>query len=281
MYNTYYGFKEKPFGLTPDTGFYFQSTTHEDALKTLVVALRNGDGFIKLTGEVGTGKTLILRKLLDLLGQSFQTVYIPNPYMNCQALLRAVVEELGILDKVEAEDYLSAINQHLINNAKARKPTVILLDEAQSLPAESLEAIRLLSNLETKKQKLVQIVLVGQPELDQKLMEHGIRQLQQRISHSYRLIHLDQEGVSRYIDHRLARAGYRGSVLFDVKIKKLIFKKSGGVPRLINLLCDKALMLAFASGEFSVTSQHFKAACRDTGQLSLSRSGFQFLRNMG
>lgn len=281
MYNTYYGLKEKPFGLTPDTGFYFQSSTHEDALKTLVVALKNGDGFIKLTGEVGTGKTLVLRKLLDLLGQSFKTVYIPNPYMNCQALLRAVTEELGILDQVEAEDYLSAINQHLINNAKARKPTVILLDEAQSLPVESLEAIRLLSNLETKKQKLVQIVLVGQPELDQKLMEHGIRQLQQRIVHSYRLSHLDQQGVSRYIDHRLARAGYRGAVLFDVKIKKLIFKKSGGVPRLINLLCDKVLMLAFASGEFSITNQHFKAACKDTDQLALNRSGFQLLRNMG
>jgi MSHA biogenesis protein MshM len=281
MYNTYYGLKEKPFGLTPDTGFYFQSQTHEEALKTLFVALKNGDGFIKLTGEVGTGKTLVLRKLLDLLGQSFQTVYIPNPYMNCQALLRAVSEELGVLDQVKAEDYLSAINQHLIGNAKARKPTVILLDEAQSLPVESLEAIRLLSNLETKKQKLVQIVLVGQPELDQKLMEHGIRQLQQRIVHSYRLDHLDQEGVARYIDHRLARAGYQGAVLFDGKIKKLIFRKSGGVPRLINLLCDKVLMLAFASGEFSVTNQHFKAACQDTSQLSLNRSGFQFLRNMG
>ena len=180
MYNLYYGLTEKPFNLTPDTEFYFQSLTHQSALETLLVAIKNGDGFIKLTGEVGTGKTLLCRKLLDILDNQYETVYIPNPYMSCDALLSAVVSELGLQQSVQNNNYLECINNHLISNAHKNLQTVILLDEAQSLPVESLEAIRLLSNLETKKKKLVQIVLFGQPELDSKLENHSIRQLRQR-----------------------------------------------------------------------------------------------------
>ena len=274
MYEQYYGLTEKPFNLTPDTEFYYQTLTHQDALNMLLVAIKNGEGFIKLTGEVGTGKTLLCRKLLSLLDEGFETIYIPNPYMSCDALLRGVAEEMGILDQVDGDHYLSAINQQLIRNAQAGRKTVILLDEAQSLPVESLEAIRLLSNLETEKNKLVQIVLFGQPELDRKLSDHSIRQLRQRIAHSCELATLNHESIKHYVQHRLKSAGYHGPCLFDDKSLKIVFKQSRGVPRLINLICNKALMLAYSSGSFYVSSRQVKQAAEDSYQTKLDRLGF-------
>jgi MSHA biogenesis protein MshM len=271
MYEQYYGLLEKPFDLTPDTGFYCQTLPHQDALNMLLVAIKNGDGFIKLTGEVGTGKTLLCRKLLNLLDDSFDTVYIPNPYMSCDALLRAVVEEMDLLDEVQNGNYLSAINKKLINNAQAGRKTVILLDEAQSLPVESLEAIRLLSNLETEKNKLVQIVLFGQPELNKKLMDNTIRQLQQRIVHACELLSLSNDTLEMYVSHRLESAGYNGPGLFDKGALRLLYRKSRGVPRLINLICNKALMLAYSSGSFYVNRKHIKQAADDSHQTKLSR----------
>ncbi len=268
MYEHYYGLTEKPFNLTPDTEFYYQSLTHQDALNVLLVAIKSGDGFIKLTGEVGTGKTLLCRKILDLLDGSYQTIYIPNPYMSCDALLRAVVEEMGLLETVKDNDYLSAINQKLIDNARLMKQTIILLDEAQSLPVESLEAIRLLSNLETKKKKLIQIVLFGQPELDQKLQQHSIRQLQQRIVHACHINSLSLDGLARYVEFRLLSAGYLGPRLFSDSAIKLLYQKSKGVPRLINLLCDKSLMLSWASGAFYVTEKQVQTAASDSKQIN-------------
>ena len=174
MYQQYYGLSEKPFSLTPDTDFFYQSFTHQEALNVLMVAIKSGDGFIKVTGEVGTGKTLLCRKLLDALDTQYNTVYIPNPYMSCNALLAAVLAEMGIAEKLDKENYLACINDYLIESARQSKTTVIILDEAQSLPEESLEAIRLLSNLETEKKKLVQMILFGQPELDEKLAKSRI-----------------------------------------------------------------------------------------------------------
>jgi MSHA biogenesis protein MshM len=273
MYEQYYGLLEKPFNLTPDTDFYCKTLTHQDALNTLLVAIKNGDGFIKLTGEVGTGKTLLCRKLLNLLDDSFDTVYIPNPYMSCDALLRAVVEEMDLLDEVQSGNYLSAINKKLINNAQAGRKTVILLDEAQSLPVESLEAIRLLSNLETEKNKLVQIVLFGQPELNKKLMDNTIRQLQQRIVHACELSTLSNDTLEIYVSHRLKSAGYNGPGLFDKSALKLLYKKSRGVPRLINLISNKALMLAYSSGSFYVNAEHVKQAAKDSHQTKIPMFG--------
>jgi MSHA biogenesis protein MshM len=274
MYEPYYGLLEKPFNLTPDTDFYCQTLTHQDALNTLLVAIKNGDGFIKLTGEVGTGKTLLCRKLLTLLDDGFDTVYIPNPYMSCDALLRSVAEEMNLLDEVQDKNYLSAINRKLIQSAQAGRKTVILLDEAQSLPVESLEAIRLLSNLETEKNKLVQIILFGQPELNKKLMDNAIRQLQQRIVHACELSTLNSDTLNIYVSHRLKSAGYNGPKLFDRAALKLLYKKSGGVPRLINLLCNKALMLAYSSGSFYVNAKHIKQAADDSYQTKVSMFGF-------
>ena len=264
MYEQYYGLSEKPFGLTPDIDFFYQSFTHLEALNVLMVAVKGGDGFIKVTGEVGTGKTLLCRKLLDALEAEYDTVYIPNPYMNCNALLEAVIAEMGVAEKLEKENYLACINQNLIENAGRGRGTVIILDEAQSLPEESLEAIRLLSNLETGKQKLVQIVLFGQPELDTKLAQSSIRQLRQRIMHAYRLQPLNQASIRSYLQHRVSSAGYRGPELFDDAAQKRLFKFSHGIPRIINVICNKAMMLSYASGEFYIRSKHIEAAAADS-----------------
>lgn len=264
MYEQYYGLAEKPFSLTPDTEFFYQSVTHGEALDVLLIALRGGDGFIKVTGEVGTGKTLICRKLLNALEGEFDTVYIPNPYMNCNALLDVVATEMGIGDRIEEDNQLACINQYLIDNARRNRGTVILLDEAQSLPVESLEAIRLLSNLETGKQKLVQIVLFGQPELDKRLAQSSVRQLQQRIMHAYQLKPLNQSSIASYLQHRIKLAGYSGPELFDRGAQRRIFKFSHGIPRVINVLCNKALMLSYASGEYYVSGKHIDAAAADS-----------------
>lgn len=282
MYDLYYGLTEKPFNLTPDTEFYFHSLTHQSALETLLVAIKNGDGFIKLTGEVGTGKTLLCRKLLDILDDQYETVYIPNPYMSCDALLNAVVTEMGLQQSVRNNDYLDCINQHLISNAQKDRPTVILLDEAQSLPVESLEAIRLLSNLETQKKKLVQIVLFGQPELDRKLADNNIRQLRQRIVHACELQNLSPDALAAYVQHRLDSAGYFGARLFSDKAIRCLYNTSKGVPRLINLLCDKSMMLAYASGDYHVNEKHISRAAQDSQQITAWRStGFGVAGQLG
>lgn len=263
MYEQYYGLSEKPFNLTPDTDFFYRSVTHAEALNVLLIAIRAGDGFIKVTGEVGTGKTLLCRKLLDALEPRFDTVYIPNPYMSCNALLKAVLVEMGIANQLDNENYLACINNYLIENARRERGTVIILDEAQSLPEESLEAIRLLSNLETSKQKLVQIVLFGQPELDARLAQSSIRQLQQRIVHSYQLQPLSQASVRSYLQHRVRSAGYRGPELFDNGALRRLYKFSQGIPRIINVISNKALMLSYASGEYYVNSKHIETAAAD------------------
>lgn len=269
MYEPYYGLQENPFNLTPDTGFYYNTFTHQEALNILLVAIQSGDGFIKLTGEVGTGKTLLCRKLLALLDDDrFDTVYIPNPYMNCNALLKAVVEEMGLLAGVIDDNYLSAINKKLIDNARKGRQTAILLDEAQSLPVESLEAIRLLSNLETEKNKLVQIVLFGQPELDTKLAEKSIRQLNQRIVHAFRLSALTEDVLEYYVNHRLHCAGYFGPPLFQKDTFRLMYRLTCGVPRLLNLLCNKSLMLAYSSGRFYVSAREIRQAAADSQQFA-------------
>jgi MSHA biogenesis protein MshM len=264
MYEQYYGLSEKPFSLTPDTEFFYQSVTHKEALDVLLVAIRSGDGFIKVTGEVGTGKTLICRKLLDGLDAEFNTIYIPNPYMHSSALFDAVLQELGAAGRDAGEDQLARINKCLIENAREGRSTVILLDEAQSIPDESLEAIRLLSNLETGKNKLLQIVLFGQPELDERLAQNNVRQLRQRIMHHYQLKPLARESIGSYLQHRIRSAGYRGPELFDHAAQNRVYKLSHGIPRLINVLCNKALMLSYASGEFYVNSKHIEAAAADS-----------------
>lgn len=266
MYQQHFGLQTLPFALTPNTGFFFGLAPHVEALQVLQVALQSGEGFIKVTGEVGTGKTLICRKLLNDLPDSFVCAYLPNPYLTPAELRMAVAQELGIdISSVHDQQQLTGvIQQRLLALSAADKQIVLVLDEAQALPDDSLEALRLFTNLETEQRKLVHVVLFGQPELDQRLAQPQLRQLRQRITFSYQLRPLTQAEVAAYVRHRLAVSGYQGRPLFNARALKLLFIGSRGVPRLINILAHKALMLSYGAGEDGINAGHIRLAIGDT-----------------
>lgn len=265
MYQQYFGMQELPFSLAPDTQFFFCHRGHQEALNVLMVALQCGEGFIKITGEVGTGKTLLCRELLNRLGEEYHTAYIPNPFLSPVGLRKSLAEELDI-DPHGMTDHelLKAINRRLLQLFEQGKRVVVCLDEAQALPDQTIETLRLLSNLETEKRKLLQIVLFGQPELDEKLARSRNRQLRQRIVHSYRLQPLDAERVMHYLDHRLRVAGYNGEPIFKRDAVEYLYRISAGIPRLINILGNKALLLAFGKGLRRVDASLIQQAARDT-----------------
>ncbi|SNS82453.1 MSHA biogenesis protein MshM [Noviherbaspirillum humi] len=267
MYAAHFGLRELPFGITPDTSFFFACNTYQEALNTLVIAVRNGEGFIKITGEVGTGKTMLCRKFLASLDEGFVSAYIPNPYLEPRTLMLALADELeiGIEKDADQHQLLKSINQRLLQLAAEDKRVVLCLDEAQAMPLETLEALRLLTNLETEKRKLLQIVLFGQPELDAHLSQESIRQLKQRITFHYRLAPLNRDDMAFYVAHRLSTAGYQGGRLFKPNALKLLHAASGGTPRLVNILAHKALMLAYGEGMHEVVARHVRAAADDTG----------------
>jgi MSHA biogenesis protein MshM len=267
MYQAHFGLHELPFGITPDTTYFFACSNYQAALNTLLVATRSGEGFIKITGEVGTGKTLLCRKFMASLDDSFYTAYIPNPLLEPRTLMLALADELEIpQDKaVDQHQLLKAINQRLLLLAHEGRRAVLCLDEAQALPVETLEALRLLTNLETEKRKLLQIVLFGQPELDKKLQQGTIRQLMQRITFHYHLGPMSRDDLEIYVTHRLSIAGYSGNQLFDRSALKSLYMASRGVPRLVNILAHKALMLTYGEGRSQVSARHVRAAAMDTG----------------
>lgn len=271
MYLYHYGIKELPFTLTPNTNYFFGLPSHKEAIAVLVTALKTGEGFIKVTGEVGTGKTLICRKLLNELPQDFVTAYIPNPYLNPVELRRSVANELNVslTDHSDQQEFTHRIQQQLIHIHQQNKGVVLIIDEAQALPVESIEALRLMTNLETESRKLLQVVLFGQPELDEKLALPELRQLKQRITFSYTLRLMDADQVYQYVRHRMAVAGYRGAEIFNRKCAELMFKASKGTPRIVNVLCHKALMLAYGEGKQQVTLSHLQIAIKDTEAASL------------
>ena len=267
LYLQHFGLREHPFSLTPDTGFFYRTHGHREALEVLRVALRSGEGFIKIIGEVGTGKTLLCRKLLNALeGDGWVSAYLPNPLLGVAELYRALADELGIAlpPKATVNDSLKAINGQLIDLARQGRRVVLCIDEVQVMPEKSLEALRLLSNLETEKRKLLQIVLFGQPELDARLQQPGLRQLRQRLAFSYRLPPLDRQGVSGYVAHRLLVAGHQGGALFSPDAQRLLARGSRGIPRLINILCHKAMLAAYGRGEKHIGTRHVRAAIQDT-----------------
>ncbi len=272
MYLQHFGLTEFPFGITPDTSYVFSATAHQEALNTLLVAIDSGEGFVKISGEIGTGKTLLCRRFLaSLHDEAAVTAYIPNPQLEPRMLLLAVAEELGIsLDKYDYQFHLIKIlNEKLLEYADAGKRVIVCIDEAQAIPLESLEALRLLSNLETEKRKLMQIVLFGQPELDVKLEDPSVRQLRQRISFSYRLSGLRRGELDHYLNHRLRVAGFRGhESLFSKGAVRGLHKASSGTPRLVNILAHKALLAAFGQGKHQVKSRHVVNAARDTEGLA-------------
>lgn len=274
MYNTHFGLREMPFGITPDTSFFFACSNYQEALNTLLIATKNGEGFIKITGEVGIGKTLLCRKFMSTLDKGFVTAYIPNPFLEPRTLMLALADELEIPQEKDVDQHqlLKAINHRLLVLAREGKRVVLCLDEAQAIPLETLEALRLLTNLETEKRKLLQIVMFGQPELDRKLQQEAIRQLNQRITFHYHLGQLTKDDMEFYVSHRLSVAGYTGSRLFNRGAIRALFKASGGIPRLVNILSHKALMVAYGEGKQQVVARHIDAATKDTGAARKSTS---------
>jgi len=290
MYLRHFGLREPPFSLTPDTSFFFACSNYQEGLNTLLVAARNGEGFIKITGEVGNGKTLLCRKFLATLNQGqqattligtqdeasagrtgtrFVTAYLPNPYLEPRSLLLALADEFRIqLDpNVDQHILLKELTRALLNFAREGKRVLVCLDEAQAMPLESLEVLRLLTNLETEKRKLLQVVLFGQPELDERLRHNSIRQLRQRISFQYELKGLGRDELERYLRHRVTVAGYAGDTLFNRAAVGKMHRVTGGTPRLVNIVAHKALMLAFAEGRQQVGSKHVAEAAADTPEV--------------
>jgi MSHA biogenesis protein MshM len=289
MYLEHFGLRELPFSLTPDTSFFFACSNYQEGLNTLLVAARNGEGFIKITGEVGNGKTLLCRKFLSTLNQGrqattligtqdagaqsagthFVTAYLPNPYLEPRSLLLALADEFRVeLDpNVDQHALLKELTRALLNFAREGKRVLVCLDEAQAMPLESMEVLRLLTNLETEKRKLLQVVLFGQPELNDHLRHHSIRQLRQRISFQYELKGLLRDELDRYLRHRVAVAGYAGETLFDRAAVGKMHRVTGGTPRLVNILAHKALMLAYAEGRQQVGSRHVAKAAADTPEV--------------
>tara|TARA_Y100000782_G_scaffold45051_1_gene50684 strand:- start:9853 stop:10755 length:903 start_codon:yes stop_codon:yes gene_type:complete len=266
LYLDHFGLSELPFTLTPNTHFFLNMPTHHEALNLMLVALAGGDGFVKVVGEVGTGKTLLCRKLLNALDcDDYVTAYIPNPYLSPDEFRKSFAQEIGLdVSGLEHFDLLNAINQRLIELAQEQRKVVLLVDEAQAMPEETIEALRLLTNLETESAKLFQVVLFGQPELDELLSQKSLRQLLQRITFSYELSHLDNEAVEHYIDQRIQKAGFNGMSLFKRDASNKIARASGGTPRLINILSHKALMAAYGKGDLKVDGAHVLRAIDDT-----------------
>jgi len=266
LYLKHFGLSELPFRITPDTSFVFANRHHQEALNTLLMALQEGEGFVKITGEVGSGKTLLCRRLLQSLGSDWVTAYLPNPSLDPDTLFLAIAEELGVRDAVGLDHFhlVRRINRALLDVARAKKRVVVCIDEVQAMPLPTLEALRLLSNLETEKRKLVQIVLFGQPELDERMRRPEIRQLLQRITFHCRLQGVEKSEIGNYVEHRLRVGGYRGDALFTSGALRALFRASSGMPRLINILAHKALLSAFGEGLGRIDVKHVRLAAKDT-----------------
>jgi MSHA biogenesis protein MshM len=266
MYLQHFGLNQLPFNLTPDTEFFCELPTHRQALNVLLIALQSGEGFIKITGPVGTGKTMLCRKLLNELPKPFISAYIPNPDLTPVALHQAIAGELGIKYALSAGQnrILAQINDYLLKAAGLGNKIVLIIDEAQAIPLKTLESLRLLTNLETEKQKLLQIVLFGQPELDEILQKKSIRQLQQRISFSYNLEPLNKQQVRDYLLHRLSIAGNTHTDLIRPLAISALHFYTQGIPRLINILAHKALLVAYGKGQSTIGWRQVYLAAIDT-----------------
>lgn len=257
MYNEHFGLQELPFEITPNQQFYCNLPHHDVALNTVLASLQNGEGMIKITGEVGTGKTILCQKLLSQLDpQHFKSIHLPNPFYTPNQLRLTIAEELGI----RAADEMTPLyldkrlwQQMEILFNQENKRVVLVLDEAQLMPDETLETVRILTNLKKGSDRNLQIVMFGQPELDKRLKQPNLRQLLQRISFSYQLSTLNPKEQTDYISQRLIIAGYRHHGMFSKSALWLLKRVSGGIPRIINVLAHKAMLAAYARGKRKVT----------------------------
>lgn len=269
LYLQYFGLEEPPFRLTPATRFLYLGNSMREALNTACLGLDSGDAFLKITGQVGLGKTLVCRELLNRLESPFETAYIPNPRLPPNELLGAVARELAIPlpEQPSGADWLmSRIQDRLLERASVGARVVLLLDEAQTMPDETVETVRLLTNLESASERLLQLVLIGQPELDQRLSAHHLRQIRSRITHACELQPLTTGEVHDYLRFRQIVAGRHAGDLFNAGAVRQLARYSGGVPRLLNILAHKALLDAFGRGDGQVTRRHVTRAVRDTDE---------------
>lgn len=246
MYLEYYGLKEPPFNINPNPRLLYFTAKHREALNHMLYGIRERKGFVQLTGEVGAGKTTLCRAMLEQLGQNYATALILNPVLSPDQMMKAIAMEFGVdvkgMDRLET---VAALNEFLLEQVMMGNDSVLIIDEAQDLTAELLEQVRLLSNLETDDRKLLQIVLLGQPELRERLNEHGLRQLRQRITVRYHLPPLTQGEVGQYVQHRLVACGANGAPWFTGAGVWRIYRYSRGIPRLINAVCDKCLLAGY------------------------------------
>jgi general secretion pathway protein A len=265
VYLDFYGFREAPFSLTPDPRFLYLSQRHREALEHLLYGIRERKGFIQITGEVGAGKTTLCRAALEQLGPTVRTALILNPVLSGPQLLRTILAELGIEPpgRPDRAVYLETLNRYLLAEASAGHDVVLIVDEAQDLPADLLEQVRLLSNLETDRQKLIQIVLIGQPELKRMLDDPALRQLRQRITVRFHLTPLDRAETELYVHWRMQVAGGNGRPTFTPWAMRRVHRYAGGIPRLINAVCDTALLAGFVAGVDELTGRHVRRAIRE------------------
>lgn len=266
MYQEHFQFESLPFSLTPNPNFFCQLKGHQEAFNTLQFCIQSGEGFIKIVGEVGSGKTLLCRKLIDSLDDNFITAYIPNPDLSPIEIRKAVARELGLTleNPQDQHEILTALYNYLIQLHAAGKHAVLIIDESQALSDEGLETVRLLTNLETKNAKLLQVVLFGQPELDERLNKPHLRQLKQRITFSYRLPLMNREDLDTYLYHRLSVAGYNQGHLFTKRARNLLYKASHGIPRIVNVLSHKSLLVAYGRGMKEIDHKAVQVAVKDT-----------------
>ncbi|WP_373941756.1 AAA family ATPase [Vibrio chagasii] len=262
MYQAHFGFEQLPFTLTPNTDFFYGLAPHFEAIQTVISALEMGEGVIKVTGEVGTGKTMVCRMLVNHLKDCTALIYFPNPVLSGTDLRHAVAKELDLAIENEAT-LVDNIQHKLIELHNSGLRVVAIIDEAQALSDEALETLRLFGNLETENKKLLQIVLLGQPELDARLEAYHLRQFRQRITFSSTLRALTLDETVAYIDNRIAKSGGNPE-LFSLNQKKAICRSSLGIPRLINQLCHKALLLSFSESKKNIDNQHLFSAMHET-----------------
>lgn len=265
MYKKFYNLKENPFNMTADPDFFFSSRHHKEAFSHLIYGIHQRKGILVVTGEIGTGKTTLCRTLLNQLGEDIKTALVLNPNFSEIQLLKFIVKDLGIAGNFKTRlDLIEALNTFLIEETALGHNVVLIIDEAQNLTPKQLEHVRLLSNIETEKEKLLQIILVGQPELCDKLKLNELRQLNQRVAVRYHILPLEHEELSAYIDHRLrianASRDLQHQLYFTDKAIDIIFKNSGGTPRMINILCDRALLAGYIS-ETNRIDEHIIHKC--------------------
>ena len=264
MYNQFYSLLENPFSVTCDPTFFFPSSRHEEAFSHLLYGIQSRKGIIVITGEIGTGKTTLCRTLLNRLDQKTKTAFILNPSFSDIELLQLIVKDFGIRSNATSKlELVETLNNFLLEETSRGNNVAIIIDEAQNLDVRQLEQVRLLSNLETEKEKLLQIVLVGQPELSDQLRLPELKQLNQRVCVRYHMLPLEESEVKAYVDHRIKVAGAAGKIYFTDEAIKTIYLHSDGTPRLINILCDRALLAGFIEETFIITDQIINQCARE------------------